>query len=92
MYPHSSLPPVRACSPFPVTGGASQNKLIRDAKGLWYLLGFRSDPDDDPHGTDYVDVYEVAFSPRSVSRTGCAVCTSRSGPAIPGSPAQERIM
>jgi hypothetical protein len=53
--------------PFPVTGGASQNKLIRDAKGQWYLLGFRSDPPDDPNGTDYVDVYAVTFSPFRIS-------------------------
>jgi hypothetical protein len=66
--------------PFPVIGGASQNKLIRDAKGLWYLLGFRSDPDDDPHGTDYVDVYEVAFSPFRISyRLGSVHISFRPG-------------
>lgn len=27
--------------PFPVTGGPSQIKLVRDAKGNWYLLAFR---------------------------------------------------
>jgi hypothetical protein len=49
--------------PFPVIGGASQVKLIKDSTGQWFLLGFRSDPPDDPNGTDYVDVYEVRFSP-----------------------------
>jgi hypothetical protein len=52
--------------PFPVLG-ASQNKLIRDARGQWYLLGFRSDPTDDPTGTDYVDVYGVSFAPFVIS-------------------------
>jgi hypothetical protein len=52
--------------PFPVQG-ASQNKLIRDATGQWYLLGFRSDPTDDPNGTDYIDVYGVSFSPFMIS-------------------------
>lgn len=52
--------------PFPVQG-ASQNKLIRDAKGEWYLLAFRSDPIDDPHGTDYVDVYGMSFAPFVIS-------------------------
>jgi hypothetical protein len=53
--------------PFPVIDGASQNKLIRDATGTWYLLGFRSKPPDDPNGTDYVDVYRVEFSPFVIS-------------------------
>jgi hypothetical protein len=53
--------------PFPVTGGASQCKLVRDSTGQWYLLGFRSDPADDPNGTDYVDVYEVTWSPFRIS-------------------------
>jgi hypothetical protein len=48
--------------PFPLRD-ASQNKLIRDSDGEWYLLGFRSDASDDPHGTDYVDVYGVTFAP-----------------------------
>ena len=52
--------------PFPVQG-ACQTKLVRDATGAWYLLGFRSDPTDDPNGTDYVDVYGVRFSPFSIS-------------------------
>jgi hypothetical protein len=58
--------------PFPVTGsaiagGASQNKLVRDATGQWYLLGFRSEPDDDEHGEDHIDVYEVTFAPFRIS-------------------------
>jgi len=53
--------------PFPVIGGASQVKLIKDSTGDWYLLGFRSDPPDDPNGTDYVDVYHVDFSPFIIS-------------------------
>ena len=52
--------------PFPVQG-ASQTKLIRDATGAWYLLGCRSDPTDDPNGTDYVDVYGVTFEPFAIS-------------------------
>jgi hypothetical protein len=52
--------------PFPVHG-ASQVKLIRDSEGAWHLLGFRSDPDDDPNGTDYVDVYGVRFSPFAIT-------------------------
>ena len=47
--------------------GASQVKLIRDGEGAWYLLGFRSDPDDDPNGTDYVDVYGVSFHPFAIT-------------------------
>jgi hypothetical protein len=53
--------------PFPLLGGACQNKLIRDATGQWYLLAYRSDPDDDVHGTDYVDIYGVRFSPFMIS-------------------------
>lgn len=49
--------------PFPNTGGASQVKLVQDSTLNWYLLGFRSDPDDDPNGTDYVDVYGIQFTP-----------------------------
>ena len=52
--------------PFPVRG-ASQVKLIRDGEGAWYLLGFRSDPGDDPHGTDFVDVYGVRFNPFAIT-------------------------
>jgi hypothetical protein len=52
--------------PFPVRG-ASQVKLVRDGEEAWYLLGFRSDPDDDPNGTDYVDVYGVAFHPFGIT-------------------------
>lgn len=52
--------------PFPVTG-ASQIKLVRDGEGLWYLLGFRSDPTDDPNGTDFVDVYGVRFNPLAIT-------------------------
>jgi hypothetical protein len=47
--------------PFPVRG-ASQTKLIRDSEGDWYLLGYRSDPEGDEHGDDYVDGYRVRFS------------------------------
>ncbi|HKD32203.1 MAG TPA: hypothetical protein VKB73_01905 [Gaiellaceae bacterium] len=63
-----ALQPAAAQSmfPFPVQG-ASQTKLVRDATGAWYLLGFRADPTDDPNGTDYVDVYGVRFSPFSIS-------------------------
>jgi hypothetical protein len=53
--------------PFPLLGGPCQNKLILDVTGQWYLLGFRSVPNDDPHGTDYVDVYGVRFSPFMIS-------------------------
>jgi hypothetical protein len=47
--------------PLPVRE-ASQVKLVRDSEGRWYLFGFRSDPSDDPHGTDHVDVYGVTFN------------------------------
>jgi hypothetical protein len=47
--------------------GQSQVKLIRDSVGQWFLLGFRSDPTDDPNGDDYVDVYGVEFAPFSIS-------------------------
>jgi hypothetical protein len=53
--------------PFPLLGGPCQAKLVRDATGRWYLLAFRSDPPDDPNGTDYVDVYGVSFSPFMIS-------------------------
>jgi hypothetical protein len=53
--------------PFPLTDSPSQCKLIRDATGDWYLLAFRSDPEGDPHGTDYVDVHGVTFEPFSIS-------------------------
>lgn len=53
--------------PFPVLGGPCQVKLIRDSLGIWYLLAYRSDPPDDPHGTDYIDTYRVEFSPFSIS-------------------------
>lgn len=49
--------------PFPVVGVVSQVKLIRHSMGQWFLLGFRSDPPDDPNGADYVDGYEARFSP-----------------------------
>jgi hypothetical protein len=48
-------------SAIPNFGGACQVKLIRDAPGDWFLLGFRADPSDDPNGADYVDVYRVQF-------------------------------
>jgi hypothetical protein len=53
--------------PFPVTEGPSQTKLIRDVNGDWFLLGFRSDPNDDEHGTDYIDVFGVRFDPFVIS-------------------------
>jgi hypothetical protein len=53
--------------PFPVIGGACQNKLITDATSRRFLLVFRGDPADDPNGTDYVDVYGVRFSPFIIS-------------------------
>jgi len=52
--------------PFPVRD-ASQVKLARDGEGAWYLLGFRSDPNDDPHGTDFADVYGVRFNPFAIT-------------------------
>ena len=48
--------------PFPVLD-ACQVKLVRDATGNWFLLGYRSDPSSDEHGADYVDVYGVRFEP-----------------------------
>lgn len=65
--------------PFPVLGGACQNKLIRDATGAWYLLAYRSVPDDDPNGTDYVDVYGVRFSPFEISYRQSSVHISFKG-------------
>ncbi len=52
--------------PFPVHG-ASQVKLARDGEGAWYLLGFRGDPNDDPQGTDFVDVYGARFNPFAIT-------------------------
>jgi hypothetical protein len=40
-----------------------QAKLICDATGQRFLLGFRSDAPDDPNGNDYVDSYRVRFTP-----------------------------
>jgi hypothetical protein len=53
--------------PFPVIGGACQTKLVKDSSGNWFLLGYRSVPDDDPNGTDYVDVFGVRFDPFVIS-------------------------
>jgi hypothetical protein len=53
--------------PFPVLGGPAQTKLVRDGDGNWFLLSFRSDPNDDPNGTDYVDVFGVRFDPFVIS-------------------------
>jgi hypothetical protein len=53
--------------PFPVSAEAQQAKLVRDSTGQWFMLGFRSDPADDPTGTDFVDVHSVQFSPFSIS-------------------------
>jgi hypothetical protein len=47
----------------PSFDGASQAKLVCDATGERFLLGFRSDSPDDPNGTDYVDAYRVRFTP-----------------------------
>jgi hypothetical protein len=52
--------------PFPVLT-ASQTKLVRDVSGSWNLLAFRSDPDDDPNGADFVDVYGVTLEPFHIS-------------------------
>jgi hypothetical protein len=52
-----------AIFPFPIVGQPCQAKLIRNTADDWHLLAFRSDPDDDPHGTDYVDVYPIKFNP-----------------------------
>jgi hypothetical protein len=59
--------------PFPVIGGACQTKLIKDSKGKWYLLGYRSDPQDKANGTDYVDVFGVRFNPFVISYKLCQV-------------------
>ncbi len=59
--------------PFPVTGGASQTKLIRDKNEEWFLLAYRSDPNDDPNGTDYVDVYPVRFDPFVISYRSASI-------------------
>ena len=48
--------------PYPNFQGACQIKLVHDRAGAWSLLGFRSDPSDDPNGADYVDVYRVTFN------------------------------
>jgi len=50
--------------PWPVTGGPSQTKLIRDTAGRWFLLAFRG---EDENSADYVDVYGVRFSPFAIS-------------------------
>ncbi len=52
---------------FPVSAECQQAKLVRDNTGKWFMLGFRSDPPDDPKGTDFVDVHSVEFSPFSIS-------------------------
>jgi hypothetical protein len=51
----------------PADGKASQIKLIQQADGSWFLLGFRGDPPDETEGIDYVDVYSVAFNPFNIS-------------------------
>ena len=55
--------------PFPVLSptGPSQVKLVRDAEAKWFLLVFYSVPNDDPNGTDYVDLYGVQFEPFAIS-------------------------
>jgi hypothetical protein len=64
-YPPALLVPssVPGVFYFPVTGGPSQVKLVKDSTGAWFLLAFRSDPNDSTQGTDYVDVYPVQFEP-----------------------------
>jgi hypothetical protein len=51
----------------PDLNGASQVKLVRDTTGSWFLLGFRSHEDDDPHGDDYIDVYDVNLATFTIS-------------------------
>ena len=68
----SAFQPLKPQSTFPFLHPAqdqapSQVKLIKDSTGQWFLLAFRSDPGYDEHGTDYVDVYGVHFSPFSIS-------------------------
>lgn len=53
--------------PFPVIDGACQCKLVRDSTGAWFLLAYHSEPADDPNGTDYVDLYDVAWEPFTIS-------------------------
>lgn len=40
----------------------SQNKLIRDSTGAWFLLAYRSDDDGQTKSNDYIDVHEISFS------------------------------
>jgi hypothetical protein len=44
----------------------SQIKLVRDSTSSWFVLAYRSDPEDDEGGTDYIDVYRVRFGPFSI--------------------------
>ena len=53
--------------PFPVIDGACQWKLVRDSTGAWFLVAYHSEPSDDPNGTDYVDLCEVAWEPFTIS-------------------------
>ncbi|HEY7323919.1 MAG TPA: hypothetical protein VH520_03750 [Streptosporangiaceae bacterium] len=51
----------------PDMNGASQVKLVRDTTGSWSLLGFRSHADDDPHGDDFIDVYDIDLPAFAIS-------------------------
>jgi hypothetical protein len=70
-WPPPVMPPAGAQGVFRFPlfsdGLPSQVKLVLDSTGRWYLLAFRSDPDDSTQGTDYVDVYPVQFNPFSIS-------------------------
>ncbi len=41
--------------------------LVRDTTGSWSLLGFRSHDDDDPHGDDFIDVYDIDLPTFAIS-------------------------
>lgn len=65
----SAFEPDPAASPFtfPITGGPSQTKLIRDCTGAWFLLAFRSNPNDaETGGEDYVDIYPINVAPFTI--------------------------
>jgi hypothetical protein len=62
--------------PLPPLGGPSQVKLVKDATGQWFLLAFRADPNDDPNGKDYIDVYAVRFDPFMISTRQASIHVS----------------
>jgi|HubBroStandDraft_6_1064221.scaffolds.fasta_scaffold07914_2 hypothetical protein len=70
-WPPPIMPPADAQGIFPFPtfsdGLPSQVKLVLDSTGEWYLLAFRSDPDDKTLAVDYVDVYPVQFNPFKIS-------------------------